>query len=37
MPVTVRIPSCLAEFAKGQTALVLETGARNVRGLLADL
>ena len=25
MPVTVRIPSYLAEFAKGQTALTLET------------
>jgi len=37
MPVTVRIPSYLAEFAKGQTALTLETSSRNVRDLLADL
>ena len=37
MPVTVRIPSYLAEFAKGQTALTLDTTSRNVRDLLADL
>jgi len=37
MAVTVRIPSYLAEFAKGQTALTLETASRNVRDLLADL
>jgi len=37
MPVTVRIPSYLAEFAKGQTALTLDTNSRNVRDLLADL
>ncbi len=37
MAVTVRIPSYLAEFAKGQTALTLETTSRNVRDLLADL
>jgi len=37
MPVTIRIPSYLAEFAKGQTALTLETSSRSVRDLLADL
>jgi MoaD family protein len=37
MAVTVRIPSYLAEFAKGQTALTLDTTSRNVRDLLADL
>jgi MoaD family protein len=37
MAVTVRIPSYLAEFAQGQTALTLETASRNVRDLLADL
>ena len=37
MPVTVRIPSYLAEFARGQTALTLDTTSRNVRDLLADL
>lgn len=37
MPVTVRIPSYLAEFAKGQTALTLESSSRSVRDLLADL
>jgi MoaD family protein len=37
MAVTVRIPSYLAEFAKGQTALTLETASRSVRDLLADL
>jgi len=37
MAVTVRIPSYLAEFAKGQTALTLDTASRNVRDLLADL
>jgi MoaD family protein len=37
MAVTVRIPSYLAEFAKGQTALTLDTNSRNVRDLLADL
>jgi MoaD family protein len=37
MAITVRIPSYLAEFAKGQTALTLDTTSRNVRDLLADL
>ncbi len=37
MPITVRIPSYLAEFAKGQTALTLETSSTSVRNLLADL
>jgi MoaD family protein len=37
MAVTVRIPSYLAEFAQGQTALTLDTTSRNVRDLLADL
>jgi MoaD family protein len=37
MAVTIRIPSYLAEFAKGQTALTLDTTSRNVRGVLADL
>jgi MoaD family protein len=37
MAVIVRIPSYLAEFAKGQTALTLDTSSRNVRDLLADL
>jgi MoaD family protein len=37
MAVTVRIPSYLAEFAKGQTALTLDTTSRNVRDVLADL
>ncbi len=37
MPVTIRIPSYLAEFAKGQTALTLETSSRSVRDLLAEL
>jgi len=37
MAVTVRIPSYLAEFAQGQTALTLDTASRNVRDLLADL
>jgi MoaD family protein len=37
MAVTVRIPSYLAEFAKGQTALTLDTTGRTVRDLLADL
>ncbi len=37
MPVTVRIPSYLSEFARGQTALTLETASTSVRNLLADL
>lgn len=37
MAITVRIPSYLAEFARGQTALTLDTTSRNVRDLLADL
>jgi MoaD family protein len=37
MAVTIRIPSYLAEFAKGQTALTLDTTSRNVREVLADL
>ena len=37
MPVTVRIPSYLAEFARGQTALTLETASRSVRDLLTEL
>jgi sulfur-carrier protein len=37
MPVTVRIPSYLAEFANGRTALTLETAGRSVRDLLAEL
>jgi sulfur-carrier protein len=37
MAVTVRIPSYLAEFAKGQTALTLEAPGRSVRELLAEL
>jgi MoaD family protein len=37
MAVTIRIPSYLAEFAKGQTALTLDTTSRNVRDVLADL
>lgn len=37
MPITVRIPSYLAEFARGQTALTLETAGTSVRSLLAAL
>jgi MoaD family protein len=37
MAVTIRIPSYLAEFAKGQTALTLDTTSRNVRDVLADV
>jgi MoaD family protein len=37
MPVTVRIPSYLAEFASGRTELTLETSSHSVRDLLSDL
>jgi sulfur-carrier protein len=37
MPITVRIPSYLAEFARGQTALTLEATGTSVRSLLAAL
>ena len=37
MPITVRIPSYLAEFARGQTALTLETSGTSVRSLLTAL